>query len=122
MTTLHPDTARPPAPRRAANLATDRPTHRPTNRYRKSGMTPAKPTVDSADWDLLFQAVLARLTQAVAARPAGRQDLAAAVAAADQVQATVLECVEALSGLQTLRHPGAAPQCRITAATPHPAG
>ena len=105
MPMLYPDTARPPAPRRAANRPTDRPTNRPTNRHRKTCMTPAKPTVDSADWDLLFQAVLARLTQAVAAGPTSRQDLAAALAAAEQVQATVLECVEALARLQTLRQP-----------------
>ena len=97
MPTLHRSVARPPAARR--------PTHPAPTRRRKRCMTHAKPTVAPADWDLLYHAVLARLTDAVAAQPAGRTDLAAALAAADRVQATVLECVESLAHLLTLRPP-----------------
>ena len=68
-------------------------------------MTPAKPTLAPADWDLLYQAVLARLTDAVTPQPASRRDLAAALAAADRVQATVLECVDSLAHLLKLCAP-----------------
>ena len=109
MPALYPNTTWP-ATRRTSDRATGQATDRPTYRPRKTCMTRAKPTVDNADWELLFQAVLARLTRAVAAPPGARQDLAAAMAAAHQVQATVLECVEALAQLQTSRQPGAEPQ------------
>ena len=64
-------------------------------------MTTAELTLAPADWDLLYQAVLVRLTDAVAPQPACRQDLAAA----DRMQVTVLECVEALAHLLKLRQP-----------------
>lgn len=95
MPTLHRSAARPPAARR--------PTRPSPTRHRKPCMTPARPTVTPADWDLLYQAVLARLTDAVAPQPARRTDLAAALAPADGLQATVLECVESLAHLLTLR-------------------
>ncbi len=64
-------------------------------------MTPAEPTLAPADWDLLYQAVLARLTDAVATAPASPRDPAAARAAAERVQATVLACVQSLALLRT---------------------
>ena len=97
MPTLHRSVARPPA--------SHRPARRSPTRHRKPCMTPAEPTLALADWDLLYQAVLARLTDAVAAAPASQHDLAAARAAADRVQATVLECVESLAHLRTLLPP-----------------